>query len=54
MLRRDGAVTIYIRRLGDAGGAFAQRPVVATYRIGLADSPRLAPHGTRKALRRTA
>jgi hypothetical protein len=52
MLRRDGAVTIYVRRLDDAGVAFARRPIVATYRIGL--SERIAPHATRKAVCRTA
>jgi hypothetical protein len=54
MLRRDGAITIYVRRLGDGGVRFARRSIVATYRIGLSDSQRIVPRATREAVRRTA
>ena len=50
MLRRDGAVTIYVRHL--AGVPFARRPIVATYRSG--SSEHIAPHATRETVRRTA
>jgi hypothetical protein len=54
MLRRDGAITIYVRPLGDGGVRFARRPILATYRIGSSDSQRIMPLATRKAVRGTA
>ena len=51
MLRRDGAVPIYVRRRDDAGVGSVRRAIVARYRIGSSVLRRTRPE---KAVRRTA